>query len=200
MSALICTPIRGGMVHVQHAVGILQSTGLFNGWLPHPGQSDIYVARCVLANEFLKTPFDDLLFIDSDVGFSRKMLQDLIESEGDVVSGLVPDKSPVPVALMRGLDSKPIPVSEIPPEGMIEVGMVPCAFLKIRRKVLTTLLETNAVAKYGPDGIYGQFFAGLIENEHLLSEDYSFSKLCRAAGFKLWVNCGIRVDHDGRRL
>jgi hypothetical protein len=36
--------------------------------------------------------------------------------------------------------------------------------------------------------------------DNLLSEDYSFSDLVWSAGIQPWMNCGIRLNHDGRTL
>src|SRR5208282_6625858 len=90
---LIATPIRGNQTVTLYTAGLLQSMGLHGGWLPMAGQSDIYVARNVLANEFLaRKQFDTLVMIDSDIGFTRQDLQNLIESDEPMVSGLYTDK------------------------------------------------------------------------------------------------------------
>jgi hypothetical protein len=197
---LIATPIRGNQTVTLYTAGIMQSTGLHGGWLPMAGQSDVYVARNVLANEFLKRKnFDTLVMIDSDIGFTRQHLQDLIESDEDLVSGLYTDKCQPPAPFCRDNDGKPVALADIPTEGMLAARFLPGGFLKIERRVFETLIEKKAVLPYG-NGAFHQFYFGRIVLDNLLSEDYSFSDLCFQNGFQGWINCGIRLNHDGRTL
>lgn len=197
---LLCTPIRGNSCITLYTAGLLQSTGLHGGWLPMAGQSDIYVARNVLVNEFLKRKeFQTLICIDSDIGFTRQNLQDLIDSEEAIVSGLYTDKCCPPMPFCRNMKGESVPLSEIPAQGMLPAMFVPGGFLKIERQVFDAIIEKNLVPTYGSGQMY-HFYNGRIELDNLLSEDYSFSSLVREAGFQPWINCGIRLSHDGRTL
>jgi len=195
---LIATPIRGNQTVTLYTAGLLQCAGLHGGWLPMAGQSDIYVARNVLVNEFLRrTQFDTLICIDSDIGFTRQNLQDLIHTDEMMVSGLYTDKCQPPVPFCRDNSGRQLSLEEIPKEGMLEARFLPGGFLKIERKVLETLIEKKMVNTYG-NGAYYHFFFGRIALDNLLSEDYSFSDMVWSAGIQPWINCGIRLNHDGR--
>jgi len=197
---LICTPIRGNQTQTLYTAGLLQSAGLHGGWLPLAGQSDIYVARNVLANEFLKrTEFDTMISIDSDIGFSRQNLQDLIETTEPFVSGLYTDKCQPPMPFCRDNDGMTVPLENIPAEGMLKARFMPGGFLKIDRIVFETIIAKGLVAQYG-GGKFHHFYNGKIVIDNLLSEDYSFCELVREAGIQGWINCGIRLSHDGRTL
>jgi hypothetical protein len=197
---LLATPIRGNQTVTLYTAGILQSVGLHGGWLPMAGQSDIYVARNVLANEFYRRKeFDTLIFIDSDIGFTRQHLKDLIDSDEPFVSGLYTDKCQPPVPFCRDINGTNIPLNEIPTEGMLKARFVPGGFLKVERIVLETIIEKKMAVPYG-NGNYHQFFFGKVVMDNLLSEDYSFSNLVYEAGIQPWINCGIRLNHDGRTL
>jgi len=197
---LIATPIRGNQTVTLYTAGLLQSTGLHGGWLPMAGQSDIYVARNVLANEFLqRTDYTTLVMIDSDIGFTRQHLQDLIESQEAFVSGLYTDKCQPPMPFCRDVEGKPVPIEDIPLQGMLKARFVPGGFLKVDRSVLEAIIEQKLVASYG-GGKFHHFYNGRIVFDNLLSEDYSFSDLVYQAGFQPWINCGIRLNHDGRTL
>lgn len=197
---LIGTPIRGNQTVTLYTAGVLQSTGLHGGWLPLAGQSDIYVARNVLANEFLKRKeFDTLVWIDSDIGFTRTDLQNLIDTEESFVSGLYTDKCQPPMPFCRGENGITVPLEDIPKQGLLKARFVPGGFLKVERSVLETLIEKKAVATYG-GGQMHHFYNGRIVMDNLLSEDYSFSDLVWSAGIQPWINCGIRLNHDGRTL
>lgn len=197
---LIATPIRGNTTVTLYTAGIVQSSGLHGGWLPMAGQSDIYVARNVLANEFLRRKeFDTLVFIDSDIGFTRDQLKALIDSEEPMVSGLYTDKCQPPMPFCRNNDGVQVPNSEIPAEGMLPARFLPGGFLKVERGVFERLITQKAVNSYGA-GNFHHFYFGRIVFDNLLSEDYSFSDLVYSAGIQPWMNCGIRVNHDGRTL
>jgi hypothetical protein len=197
---LITTPIRGNQTVTLYTAGIIQSTGLHGGWLPLAGQSDIYVARNVLANEFLRrTDFDTMICIDSDIGFTRQDLQNLIDTEEPFVSGLYTDKCQPPMPFCRDANGMNVALEDIPKQGMLKARFLPGGFLKIDRSVLQTLIDKKMVASYGA-GAFHHFFFGRIVMDNLLSEDYSFSDLVFSAGIQPWINCGIRLNHDGRTL
>lgn len=199
---LLVTPCRDGKFHATYTAGIISSNGLHGGWLPMAGQSDIYVARNTLANNFLqRKEFDTLIWIDSDIGFTRDNLKQLIDSTEHVVSGLYTDKCQPPRPFCRNDKGLPIPDDEIPTVGMIPTGFLPGGFLKVDRIVYQTIVDKKLAPEYG--GIndlptFWQFYNGTIFNHNLLSEDYSFSQLVKQAGFQAWIDCGIRLNHDGR--
>lgn len=197
---LVATPIRGNSCITLYTAGLLQSTGLHGGWLPMAGQSDIYVARNVLANEFLqRKEFDTLVCIDSDIGFTRQNLQDLIDTEEAFVSGLYTDKCQPPMPFCRGNDGMTVPLADIPKQGMLKARFVPGGFLKIEREVFNAIIAKGICPIYG-EGKFHHFYNGRIALDNLLSEDYSFCEVVREAGFQPWINCGIRLSHDGRTL
>ena len=197
---LVATPIRGNSTLSLYTAGIVLSSGVYGGWLPMAGQSDIYVARNVLANEFLKqTQFDTLVSIDSDIGFTRQNLQDLIDSSEPMVSGLYTDKCWPPTPFARDENGAQIPLSAIPATGMIKARFVPGGFLKIERRVFETIIAKGIVPMYGK-GANHHFYNGRIFDDNLLSEDYSFCEVAREAGIQPWINCGIRLNHDGREV
>jgi len=195
MTVLLATPTRGRSVDTEYAVGIIHSAGLHNGWMPMTGQSDIYVARNGLVNEFLKTAHDTLIFIDSDIGFVRDDLQALIASPYPFVSGMYPGKDRAGKPVLVAED----PATPIPDTGFIKAKYIPGGFLKVDRSVFEAIKPL--VAEYGPtDKPCYQFYNGVIEDRQLLSEDYSFCVLARQAGFTPMVNCKIRLKHDGLKF
>jgi hypothetical protein len=197
---LLATPIRGNQTVTLYTAGMLMSAGLHGGWLPMAGQSDIYVARNVLANEFLRRKeFDTLICIDSDIGFTRDHLKALIDSDEPFVSGLYTDKCQPPMPFCRDNDGRQLALEDIPTQGMLKARFVPGGFLKIERQVLETLVAKKLVTSYG-NGNFHHFYFGRIALDNLLSEDYSFSDLVWSAGIQPWINCGIRLNHDGRTL
>jgi hypothetical protein len=197
---LVATPIRGNQTITLYTAGMLQSNGLHGGWLPLAGQSDIYVARNVLANEFLRRKeFDTMVCIDSDIGFTRADLQNLLETQEPFVSGLYTDKCQPPMPFCRDINGIQVPLEDIPKQGLLKARFVPGGFIKIDRIVFETIINKGLVPSYGK-GAFHHFYFGRIALDNLLSEDYSFSDLVYEAGIQPWINCGIRLSHDGRTL
>lgn len=196
---MIATPSRAGRFNAAYTVGITQINGLHGGWMPMAGQSDIYVARNVLANDFLsKKQFDTVIYIDDDIGFTRTDFQRLVECPEPFVSGLYTNKMEPPMPFCRDEDGKDVPIDEIPPDGMLKTRFLPGGFLKVHRSVYEAIIEAKIVPTYN-NGKFHQFYNGAIFNENLLSEDYSFSGVvAHAAGIQAWIHCGIRLNHDGR--
>jgi hypothetical protein len=197
MSFLIATPARGQAMNVDYTIGLMHSAGLHGGWMPMGGQSDLYIARNGLLNEFLKTKHDQLVCIDSDIGFLREDLQNLVTSPAPFVSGLYPGKGDHKGAVFVPLDAdRGIP---LPTEGLVEAKFVPFGFLCLHRSVLEAMKAS--VPEYGhEDRPNYQFVNGEIVDRNLLSEDYSFCARARRAGFTPMINCKVRVKHDGRSL
>src|SRR5580658_6593899 len=198
MRVMLATPAYGGFKGCYN-VGLMGSQGAFNAWLPGHGQADIYVIRNSLLNVFWNQPeFDVFLFVDSDIGFTRENLQDLIESPEHFVSGLYPTKGTNPEWLFREIGGGKPPM-DLPTEGLREVQWCPTGFLKVHRDVLEAVDASGQVASYGR-GKCRQWINGVIYDDHLLSEDYSFAEVVRRAGIKQYVHCGISLEHDGTRL
>jgi len=197
---LVATPIRGNQTITLYTAGMLQSSGLHGGWLPLAGQSDIYVARNVLANEFLRRKeFDTMVCIDSDIGFTRADLENLLNTQEPFVSGLYTDKCQPPMPFCRDVNGLSVPLEDIPRQGLLKARFVPGGFLKIDRSVFEMIIAKGLVQPYGK-GAFHHFFFGRIAMDNLLSEDYSFSDLVYSAGIQPWINCGVRLTHDGRTL
>jgi hypothetical protein len=197
MSFLIATPTRARSMDFEYVVGMMHASGTFGGWMPVGGQSDIYVARNTLVNQFLYMKHDQLVFIDSDIGFTRDDIMNLVTTPYPLVSGLYPGKDAEQRPVYVPMDGGP---ATLPEKGkLIEAKYVPGGFLSIHRSVLDAIKPL--VAEYGPvEKPHYQFFNGIVEDRNLLSEDYSFCVLARQAGFVPKINTDIRLKHDGREF
>jgi hypothetical protein len=196
-SAMITTPLRGRAVDFEYVVSLMQSTGIHSGWMPLNGQSDIYVARNTLANAFLlQSKLENQIWIDGDIGWSRADLLSLIDSPHPVVSGLYCGHG-VPQWICRDQEGNEIPPDKMPETGFKKAKLIGMGFLKVHRSVYETIIAKGLAPKYG---VCHQFFNGSIEDDFLLSEDYSFSSLCRKAGIQPMLNCDVRVLHGGKSL
>jgi hypothetical protein len=195
---MIATPLRDSQV--QYCVGLMMSAGLYGSWTPLEGQSDIYMARDTIANGFYNDKrFNTLVWIDSDIGFTRQNLIDLLATTEPLVSGLYTTKSAPPIPHCLDEHAVPIPLDDIPMQGMLRTRFVAGGFLKVERRVFDGIIERLPI-RTCLKGKFHVFYERRIFNDLLLSEDYSFSDMAYEAGFSSWIDCGIRLDHDGRKF
>jgi hypothetical protein len=197
---MLATPVRDGRFHTAYVAGLMACNGLHRGWIPYSGQSDIYIARNVLMNTFWqrRAEYDTCVFIDSDIGYSREDLIELLDSEPDVVSGIYTDKCQPPLPFVRDENGDQM-LANIPQTGMIKSKLIPGGFFKISIKALERIIEQKLVIEYGDanNKMYAFYTTKFFRNL-LVSEDYSLAVLLAEAGIQPWTNCSIRLNHDGR--
>ncbi len=195
---MIATPMRGSQV--QYCVGLMMLTGLYGSWTPLTGQSDIHMARDTLANAFYQNKlFDTLVWIDSDIGFTRQDFIELLNTTEPLVSGLYTTKEQPPRPHCLDWDCNPFPLEDIPAQGMLRTRLVAGGFLKVERRVYQAIVDQKLVRSCHK-GQFHLFYERRIVNDLVTSEDYSFSDIAAEAGFESWINCGIRLEHDGRKF
>ena len=195
---MIATPMRGSQV--QYCVGLMMIGGLYGSWTPLIGQSDIFMARDTLANGFYNDKrFDWIVWIDSDIGFTREDFLALLHSTEPIVSGLYTTKGLPPRPHCLDEEAKPVDLADIPAQGMIRTRLVAGGFLKVHREVFDAIIAKTPVRSC-LDGGFHLFYERRIFNDRVMSEDYSFSDRAYEAGYPSWIDCGIRLEHDGRKF
>jgi GT2 family glycosyltransferase len=126
---------------------------------------------------------DWLLFLDSDMEFPPDTLNRLLSHNKDIVGGLcfrkVPPFNPTLYKKRKFKDDYMF-VSEWPENQLIEVDATGCACLLIRRDVLEAI----------PDPIF---------EDAAVSEDMNFCKKAQKAGFKIYVDTGLKIGHVGQK-
>ena len=165
------------------------------------GDSLVTRARNATVATFLDMPeVDYLMFIDSDIHFSRWQIQRLRQHNKGIVGG---------VYLKKKLPYQPVCNNKMGEEGnltiMREIGT---GFMMIRRDVLEKMKEAFPERKYKPysherqsENYYNFFDVGVDdENGYYLSEDYYFCKLARELGYNIYLDQEILVQHSGRMI
>jgi len=165
------------------------------------GDSLVTRARNATVAAFLDMPdVDYLMFIDSDIHFSRWQLERLRSHNKGIVGG---------VYLKKKLPYTPVCNNKIGDEGnltlMREIGT---GFMMIRRDVFEKMKEAFPERKYKPysherpsENYYDFFGVGVDEeNGYYLSEDYYFCKKARELGINVYLDQDILVEHSGRMM
>lgn len=164
-------------------------------------------ARSVTATDFLERNSGDvLLFVDDDIIFTSDDVYQIAKGALDtksIVGAPYRIKSSQDVRLaVDWLDKKPITVG---PNGELrEVKCVAAGFMAIHRDVLVKLAETLPKLKTGTGDqsepvlpLYPFFQPIYPDGQTYLSEDQSFCYRVREAGFKIYVDSRVVVNHIG---
>jgi hypothetical protein len=162
------------------------------------GDSYVWRARNAIADFFMRSDATELIFIDSDQGWSLQSFVRLIQADVDIVGGAYPVKNNwehYGITIHTKADNTPDVDAKT---GLIRGEKVPTGFMKIKRKVF------DALKKADPDNWYWEnnrkmfnYFGHINENHVAYGEDISFCKRCENIGLKLWVEPRCDIEHIG---
>lgn len=197
-------PTYNGYIHYEAVKGLMNasllagkhSMSLACEIIPH--DAFIGKARDLIAHRFLKSGFQELVFIDADIGFNVSGLVALAKADVDVAMGLYRMKEKSPHARFPALIRTPIELHE-KDENLVRLEYGPAGFMKIRRHVFEQMIErwpddwfTDAkngkIYDFFPCGRFGHDFIG---------EDINFCNRLKEIGVPIWGVQGIQLDHFG---
>lgn len=204
----IGTPAFDGRVHVQFACSLAE-TRIFLAANAIEAIIHITTAGSLLVRErndiikaFLKTDATHLLCVDSDMGWDPRDVKKLIDFNEDFVGSLYPARGDN-CFLFRGVysENKEMKVSE---KGLLEMEYVPAGFILLKRAAVEKMIAHFPDLYYQPkeaslkhmDG-YHLFAVELFDGE-FWGEDYVFCRRARQAGFRIWIDPTIKIDHAGK--
>ena len=166
--------------------------------------------RCVfLANESIlpmarnelfalgyKDNYDTVVFIDDDEYWDEQVLIDIILSEKDVVSVPVVNKSDKDITFNVWMkESKEIDSLD----GYIKIEKCGTGFMKISRKVLEDLWESNTELLFR-----GKKLKNICEYTYVqgdfVGEDVTLTKKIKELGYNIWLNPHYTVSHIGNKM
>lgn len=159
-----------------------------------PGESMLPHARNYLAQMFLDSDFDVLMYIDDDMVWSPEQFARIALSEAPVMSA---------VAHLK-IENSPFNFRELPKEkaskeGILSVESVGAAFIKLDRRVVVTAVKDSD--KYTVhDGEYHSLFEYSIVNGELIGEDIGFCRKIRRRKTQVLVDLSVVVGHIGSKI
>lgn len=203
MKLFVAVPAYDRTVHAETVRSLLNEQSLAQGaglgFEVHfqPGCSLVTMARNQLAQRFMDSDADRLIFLDSDVSFEPGALATLALRPVDFVGGAY--------RLKQDVESYPVgwlPKPELWAEdGLIEVMSLPGGFMCLTRKVLEDIREAFPGREYEHYGntAYCWFDNPFMEGK-LWGEDAVFCKYWRETGGKVWLDPELTLTHhDGAR-
>lgn len=161
-----------------------------------PGSSLITHARNQLAQDFLDSDADRLVFVDADVSWDLGSLLRLAHHPKDVVGGAYRFKTEPESYPVSWLDRPELWAD--PETGLLDVAAVPGGFLAISRDVFAKLREAfpDRAYSHGGHDFHGYFHAPIIGGQ-MYGEDSAFCTDWRSIGGQVWLDPTLRLTHSG---
>jgi hypothetical protein len=166
------------------------------------GYSAIDQGRSQLATDALADGFDEIIWIDSDIGFEADAVELLRSHRLPMVCGIYPKKG------LRALACHLLPETERvlfgEGGGLLEILYAAAGFLLTHRTVYETIAKHQALpvcnSRFGRPLV--PYFQPLVIPDSgghwYLSEDFAFSERARRSGFSVMADTRIRLNHVGR--
>ena len=204
----LATPAFDGKVNVSYACALaetrlyLASHAIEMEIRIHTSGSLLVRERNDLVKSFLASECTHMLCVDSDIAWHPKDVQRMINFDEDFVAALYPARGPDRCFLFRGVygENKKMDVSE---KKLLEMEYIPAGFMLLKRCVLEKMIAHFPELYYEPkdEGLKhtaGHYlFATELYDGEFWGEDYVFCRRARQAGFKIWIDPTIVLDHQG---
>jgi len=189
----ITRPYRQYLSAMEQSVPALDAAGIKHCATFQVGCPYISHARATMLRKALDAKAETIVFIDHDVSWRPEDLIKLIQTEGDVVSGLYRFKKANEeyMGVLVG-DNPQVRASD----GAIRGDKVPAGFLKITRAAVRHFMRSY------PELIYGDpehpsvdlFNHGAIKGVWF-GEDYAFSRRWKECGGEIWIVPDLMLTH-----
>lgn len=205
LGVYIGIPTYDGKIHWSTAAGLAQvarftgAKGIGFAIDVIPGDAFISKARNTIVQRFLtQSDFDDLIFIDADVGFTIKGFQQLMTADADIAMGLYrvkDDRIKYPALLHDPIQPHP------KDPRLVKLQYGPAGFMRVRRKVFEAMIakwpDEFYYAGEAKDSKMHDIFPAGRKDHHFTGEDISFCERAIACGFDIWAVQDVELDHTG---
>ena len=166
--------------------------------------------RCVfLANESIlpmarnelfalayKENYDTMVFIDDDESWKEHALIEIIQSNKDVVTLPVVNKSDTDIGFNVWLNRN---LEKDPSDGYIKINKCGTGFLKLSRKVIDDLWNSNTELLFRNKKLKNICEYTYVNGE-FIGEDITLTKKIKELGYDIWLNPNYTVSHIGNKM
>lgn len=158
-------------------------------------ESILPMARNELFNLAYHENYDAMVFIDDDEYWKEQVLIDIIQSQKDVVTVPVVNKTDKEQTFNVWLskDSKP------DTDGYIPIEKCGTGFLKLSRKVIIDLWETNTELNFRNKKLKN-ICEYTFSNGDFVGEDIALTRKIKELGYTIWLNPSSTVSHIGNKM
>jgi len=170
-------------------------------------ESLITRARNYLVDEFLRSPYTHLMFIDADIEFDPEAVIRMIAMDKDLITGAYPKKT-LPVDYAINLKFADQQKQQVRVDlGAVEVLDASTGFWLMKRNVVEKMIKAYPELYYVNDSSidpkFNQYCYSFFDTIHdpddnrYLSEDYTFCRRWQKIGGKIWLDPNTKLNHIG---
>ena len=212
---LLATPAYQGLVGTQYvnslvaSLSALRAAGADVAYAIYANSGSVPRTRNQAVAAMMSGGFTDLVFVDADMGWRAEDLCRLLAYETSVVGATYPARTDVHP---RWIVVWPEEVKQHE-TGLLTAKRLGTGFLRIRRDVFERLEELHPELHYSAPHakteeekrhLFAFFDYHLVDHADgsrgHLSEDYYFCDLVRDAGFTIWVDPSVYMEHVGQKV
>lgn len=150
-------------------------------------------------NELFKLAYDEvyhtMVFIDDDEYWDEKTLIEIIQSEKDVITVPVVNKGDQKLEYNVWLNSD----RQKDVDGYIKIEKCGTGFLKLSRKVIVDLWNTNVELVFRNKSLKN-ICEYSSDNGSFVGEDITLTKKIKNLGYDIWLNPKHTVSHIGNKM
>lgn len=150
-------------------------------------------------NELFKLSYDQnydvMVFIDDDEYWDEKALIEIIQSEKDVITIPVVNKGDKKIEYNVWLNNK----IQKDTDGYIKIEKCGTGFLKLTRKVIIDLWNTNTELLFR-NTLLKNICEYTYENGSFIGEDITLTRKIKELGYDIWLNPKHTVSHIGNKM
>jgi len=165
------------------------------------GYAAIDQGRSQMATDALADGFDELMWIDADIGFDPDDVDRLRNAGLPFVCGVYPKKGLRELAIHVAPGTKKVVFGD--EGGLLPIHYAATGFLFTRRLVYTAMQDKLALpvcnTRFGRAVV--PYFLPMVvpdgDGQWYLGEDFAFSDRARQAGFDILADTRIRLSHIG---
>lgn len=201
MKVVLCVPTltrpyQQLLQSIEDAVPALDAAGIEHQMVTEVGNPYISQARNVMLRKALDTRPDHVVFLDHDISFPPDALVQLLQAEGDVVSGTYrfkKDEEDYMGCLFTDAVGRPV-VRES--DGAIHAEWVPAGFLRVSASAVDKFMKAYPHLIYGT--AYRPFVDLFNHGAHKgvwYGEDYAFSRNWNDCGGAIWIIPDLDITH-----
>lgn len=175
-NTIACVASHDHKIYTKCALSLFSCGNLLSGILECSGRGDINFVRNYLVWQFLRTPFEWLVMIDTDIEFTREAMECLLSGADAAVNGAYMKK-----------------------DGSGDMVTAGCGFTRVHRKVFEVLRDERFAPPFNHHlgTMHDYFMTGATDQGGWISEDVGFWLLAKDIGIVPRLEMDLNLRHWG---